>query len=97
MFRGHYKKHVIDNNEFGNISEKEYARRADRIWGGRAVLVNLNGPPLGSLEECTRGQDTARLRYNNLTNELGILHGRIIGTFFRPKDGRAKFLFECKR
>ena len=97
LLHGHYKKHVINNKEFGNISEREYARRADRIWGGKAVPVNKTGPPLGPLEECTRQSDGARLRYNNLTNELGILHGRIIGMLFRPADGRAKFLFECNR
>jgi hypothetical protein len=95
LFRLHYLKHVINQNEFGSISEWEYARRADEIWGGVAVPANHGGQPNGLLEECTRAHDGARLRYDNNANELGILHGNTIGTFFRPIDGRAKFLREC--
>ncbi len=95
LLRLHYLKHVIKQNEFGSISEWDYARRADEIWGGVAVPANQYGPPNGSLEECTRWLDGARLRYDNAANELGILHGNTIGTFFRPIDGRAKFLREC--
>jgi hypothetical protein len=97
LFAYHYKKHVIKQNEFGRISKREYARRADEIWGGVAVPANHFGPPTAPLEECTRGHDGARLRYDNNANELGILHGATIGTFFRPTQQRAKFLKECRR
>lgn len=97
LFRIHYKKHVIVRKEFGNISEREYAKRADGIWGGVAVPANHAGPPVAPLERCTRGHDGALLRYDNNANELGILHGNSIGTLFRPTDGRAFFLGECLR
>ena len=97
LFRRHYRKHVIQRNEFGSISQREYARRADKIWGGVSVPVNISGPPHGPLEQCTREHDGAFLRYNNPLNELGILHGRMIGTFFRPTNGRSMFLDECRR
>lgn len=96
-FRYHYNKHVIKRQEFGNISEREYARRADAMFGGVAVTVNPHGPPFGLLEECVRKHDGELLRYNNPANEVAISSAKYIGTFFRPTDGRAFFLRECAR
>lgn len=96
-FRYHFGKHVLQRNEFGNISDREYARRADGMFAGRAVPANPHGPPLGPLEECVRRKDLELLRYNNPANEIAISSGIYIGTYFRPTDGRGFFLRECAR
>jgi hypothetical protein len=68
-----YKTH---RSEFGTISEAEYAERADALWG------QPPGPPL---LECTRTRDRSRVRYNEATEELGLLSAAgYILTHFRP-------------
>ena len=72
----HYKKHGQDLKA---TDAEDYERKADTF---------LSGPRGPNTLEHTR-QDGARLRYNPVTDEFGVVApDGIISTYFRPTLGR---------
>ena len=66
----------------------EFAGWVDRFCGG---------PKDSDTDECQRNSDGAILRYNNVSNVFGVLHAdNLIGTCFRPDEGRVYFEDKCK-
>lgn len=69
----HFEDH---GHEFGVEIEEEYEMLADEFLGG---------PRDSNTYECVRKRDGARLRYNRVTDEFGVLtaSGEIL-TYFKP-------------
>jgi hypothetical protein len=90
-------KWQIHRHEWGHISDWRYLKLADWLFDQTALPASNTDIPSGDLENCNRPHDNARLGYYNPRNEVAILHGSMIGTCFRPIDGRAFFKGECGR
>jgi len=92
-----FDKHVAVGQEFDVATEDEYERRADTFLGGE-----LNPQ---TTREGRRRSDGAKLRYNEHTEEFGILSvENVIVTYFKPDPaihGKANnlqyFYAECRR
>jgi len=75
-------KYKVHGSEFGLVSEAEYFALADAFMGG----------PKGSpTMERTRA-DGALVRYNEATEEFGILSGGYIRTYFKPDPAEHSFV-----
>ncbi len=75
-FEEHFEKHVIKQQEFGDISKEEYLRLAQELMDNPSedVLTKQDG------------EDT--LYYDPQTNSFGVKSGDgYIRTFFKPSDG----------
>ena len=84
LLTDHFDKH---KDEFGVTTEEEYAALAEAFCYG---AINP------SVEVHVRTTDGATLRYNNATNELGIIgRDNFIKTYFKPSAGRRYFLKKC--
>jgi len=84
-----FDKHVTNQNEFPHITtEDEYLDAADSFCGG-AMDANT--------EEHIRSYDSARIRYNRVTNEFGIVGADgYIKTYYKPSAGERYFRRQCK-
>lgn len=83
-----FDKHVIVQREFpGVTTEFEYLELADTFCGGTID---------SDTEECIRSYDGARLRYNKITNEFGIVGSDgFIRTYYKPTAGERYFRRNC--
>lgn len=86
----HFDKHVIQRREFSFATEDEY----------EAAAIEFMTRPLDSdTEERTRLRDSAVIRLNRRTNEIGIVHADgYIGSYFRVRlsDPYGYFLRTCR-
>lgn len=77
LFDQHYQKHVIDQQEFGDITQEEYLNMAN-------ILLNSTGDNILTKTE----EDGDLLFYNVDTNEFAVLRtDGIIRTYFKPSAG----------
>ena len=80
-FDYHYKNHVIEKNEFGNITKQEYLDMAIQAKNQRVDSINV--------QQKIRSDGSIN-KYNIKENILVSYtsEGKIL-TFFKPKDGIA--------
>jgi pyocin large subunit-like protein len=84
LLTDHFTKHGA---EFGAADENDYLARADAFCYGQLDAHT---------EEHIRTTDGAVLRYNNLTNEFGVVGSdNFVKTYFKPSAGRRYFLRKC--
>nr|MBA5584998.1 hypothetical protein [Anaerobacillus isosaccharinicus]QOY38473.1 hypothetical protein AWH56_002955 [Anaerobacillus isosaccharinicus] len=77
LLDSHYKKHVIVQKEFGNITKNQYLTRAQNLIGSDSKNVLSKKRSNGD-----------RVFYNTSNNEFAVLgKDGYIKTFFKPKDG----------
>lgn len=77
LFDQHYQKHVIDQQEFGDITQEEYLNMAN-------ILLNSTGDNILTKTE----EDGDLLFYNIDTNEFAVLRtDGVIRTYFKPSAG----------
>jgi len=77
----HYQKHVVQQKEFGNITEDEYLALAQQLVGnpGSSVLTK-------------KDSDGNTLFYDPDTNEFAVLSDDgYIRTFFKPSGGQSYY------
>ncbi|MBP3950318.1 SAR2788 family putative toxin [Bacillus suaedae] len=77
LLDSHYKKHVVTQKEFGNITKAQYLRKAQDLIGSESKNVLSKKRSNGD-----------RVFYDKSKNEFAVLSkDGIIRTFFKPKDG----------
>ena len=77
----HYQKHVIDQQEFGDISVEDY------LYFAQELMTVVDGE-----DTLTKEIDGETLYYDPDTNEFGVLSADgYIKTFFKPEKGQAYF------
>ncbi len=80
-FEEHYQKHVIDQQEFGNITREEYMTLAQ-------ALVDTPGPKAQSKQN----SDGDTLYYDADTNSFAVVSpDGFIRTFFKPSAGQSYY------
>jgi len=77
----HFQKHVIEQQEFGNISVEDY------LYFAQELMTVVEGE-----DTLTKEIDGETFYYDAETNEFGVLSSDgYIKTFFKPSDGQAYF------
>lgn len=77
----HFQKHVIEQQEFGDISVEDY------LYFAQELMTVVEGE-----DTLTKEIDGETLYYDAETNEFGVLSSDgYIKTFFKPSDGQAYF------
>ncbi|MBR1849655.1 MAG: hypothetical protein IJ791_10550 [Lachnospiraceae bacterium] len=77
----HYQKHVLDQEEFGDISVEDY------LYFAQELMTVVEGE-----DTLMKEIDGETLYYDPETNEFGVLSADgYIRTFFKPSDGQAYF------
>lgn len=84
----HFTKHVIVQGDIAGVAtETEYLEMADNFCGG---VMDAN------TEDHIRSTDGARLIYNRVTNEFGIVGSDgFIRTYYKPSAGERYFRRQC--
>ena len=86
----HFDKHVVQRREFSFANADEYEA---------AAIEFMSRPIEADTEERTRVRDNAIIRFNKVTNEIGILHADgYLGSYFRItlRDPYRYFLRICE-
>lgn len=77
----HFQKHVIEQQEFGDISVEDY------LYFAQELMTVVEGE-----DTLTKEIDGETFYYDAETNEFGVLSSDgYIKTFFKPSDGQAYF------
>ncbi len=80
-FEEHYQKHVIDQQEFGDITREEYMTLAQ-------ALVDTPGPKV----QTKQNSDGDTLYYDADTNSFAVVSpDGFIRTFFKPSAGQSYY------
>ena len=80
----HYQKHVVKQQEFGDITKEQYLKGAQEL-------------PLNSDYSGVRSNGDT-LFYNSKTNEFAIVTpDKVIRTYFKPADGLEYYLREIRK
>ena len=78
LLDSHYKKHVVEQGEFGNITKDQYLKGAQDF---------VNSKPGGDVLTKTRTNGD-NIFYNKATNEFAVTDkSGSIKTYFKPTNG----------
>lgn len=79
LFEEHYQKHVVTQQEFGDITEEEYLKLANDLLNGTGENI------------LTKTEDDGDLLFYNVdTNEFAVMRpDGVIRSFFKPSAGIA--------